>query len=340
MDLAPKISFGILASSTVLAIGVIGISPAFAQCRPNQRCVVMPTPQLRIVQPAPRVIINRPAPAPMIYNSPRMVVPQRQPQMVRPMIQNNSRFVTPVAPSASGPRYGSTIHSVQPQVRTVPPPVRSGPNPYMNAIRNPSAGPTPSIPSTTNKTTTPMTAHTPAMVSSTNPYSGAIRSGPSSQLVQPSSSIGATVRAAPSNNPYAAAIGSATGGSQQLRRGVSDPVALRVYSPQYTTDCVLFVRHGMNIKMPSTDLTTFGAKKSIINVSGPPRVGDVAIIKVNSGEFAPNGHLAVVTNVSNNSLGITEAHWRKDLGADTRISTGTNISDAEQQLNIVGYYRP
>jgi hypothetical protein len=109
-------------------------------------------------------------------------------------------------------------------------------------------------------------------------------------------------------------------------------------TPKYTDNCVLFLRNDLGVKLPS-GLNSFSDKQRIINVYGPPRVGDVAIIRVNSGAFAQDGHVALVTGVTGNSIRVTETHWKGNF-PDTRISHGTDVLDAQQRLNIVGYYRP
>jgi hypothetical protein len=99
------------------------------------------------------------------------------------------------------------------------------------------------------------------------------------------------------------------------------------------SNCVKYVRC-LAPWLPSIDLTTFVAKKSLIN-SSVPVVGAVAVIQV-SGQFAINGHLAYVTAVNRDARGqistitISESHYVYTAGFDMR-------TDAPQSLHVVGY---
>jgi hypothetical protein len=99
------------------------------------------------------------------------------------------------------------------------------------------------------------------------------------------------------------------------------------------TNCVAYVRC-LAPWLPKIDLTTFVAKKSLIN-SSVPSVGAVAVIQV-SGQFAVNGHLAYITGVNYNAKGqvttitITESHYLYTNGYDIRTDTPAN-------LHVVGY---
>src|ERR1041385_238464 len=105
-----------------------------------------------------------------------------------------------------------------------------------------------------------------------------------------------------------------------------------------SNNCVYYLSRDLGVKLP-TGLSSFSDKQKAINVSDTPKVGDVAIIKVNSGPFMQDGHVALVTGVSNNSITIKEAHW-KGAFPDTRVSTAADLGEAQKNLNIVGYYRP
>ena len=110
--------------------------------------------------------------------------------------------------------------------------------------------------------------------------------------------------------------------------------------PKYPYNCVFFLRDDVGIKpWPNLDLTSWQAKKSIINVTSNPRYGDLAIIEVPTGQYAANGHLAMVREVTVNSIEILEA----DFGGphvQFRRATAATFKDAEKMLRIVGYHRP
>ena len=110
--------------------------------------------------------------------------------------------------------------------------------------------------------------------------------------------------------------------------------------PKYPNNCVLFLRNDVGIRpWPNKDLTTWTAKKGLINVTSGPRYGDLAIIEVPSGQYSVNGHIAMVRDVTINSIEILEA----DFGGphvQMRRATGATLKDAEKMLRIIGYYRP
>ena len=99
------------------------------------------------------------------------------------------------------------------------------------------------------------------------------------------------------------------------------------------SNCVSYVRC-LAPWLPRIDLTTFVAKKSLIN-SSIPAVGAVAVIQV-SGQYAINGHLAYVTAVNHDPRGqvttitISESHYVYSTGFDMR-------TDTPQNLHVVGY---
>ena len=109
--------------------------------------------------------------------------------------------------------------------------------------------------------------------------------------------------------------------------------------PQYPDNCVLFLRYDMKIALPRINLTTWTAKKSIVNVSGSPRSGDVAIIRIPRGTSATDGQVAQVRSVTSTSITVLEANYRAGK-VTMRQATGTNLADAAAQLNIYGYFRP
>jgi hypothetical protein len=123
-----------------------------------------------------------------------------------------------------------------------------------------------------------------------------------------------------------------------LPRGVAGMSPNLSFAPKYVSNCVAFLKEDLKINLPA-GLTSYEDKRAIINVSGRPQIGDVAIMNVPRGESAPYGHLAVVRDVGSNDIKILEAHYFGNSVSE-RISTGTNFKDAENQLNIVGYWRP
>lgn len=99
-----------------------------------------------------------------------------------------------------------------------------------------------------------------------------------------------------------------------------------------------FLRDDRGIKLPR-GLETFESKKDLINVTGRPRPGDVAIIQVMTGKFAINGHVALVRSVGDNSLTIEEANKTPNTITERTVEART-FETAESRFSIVGYYRP
>jgi surface antigen len=116
----------------------------------------------------------------------------------------------------------------------------------------------------------------------------------------------------------------------------------KYYIPQYAGNCVAYVR--ALVHMPSKDLTYFQGKKGIIN-SNKPKKGSVAIIKVNSGDYANIGHVAYVHDVDTSGKNVIielyEANYpRKGIWKRVVKGKHASLSDLEKRLNIVGYYKP
>ncbi|MDB5693571.1 MAG: hypothetical protein JWO81_2634 [Alphaproteobacteria bacterium] len=86
------------------------------------------------------------------------------------------------------------------------------------------------------------------------------------------------------------------------------------------------------------NLYTIGQKRAIIN-DRVPRVGSVAVIDVPTGRSAENGHVAVVVDVTSNSITLAEAHFG-GWYSERRRAVGSDLADAGRQLRIVGYFRP
>ncbi len=104
----------------------------------------------------------------------------------------------------------------------------------------------------------------------------------------------------------------------------------------YNGECTDFARSRVP-RLPG-NLFTIADKRAIIN-DRTARVGSVAIIDVPSGTYAENGHVAVVENVTANSITIAEAHFGGPY-TERRRATGRDLADAEAQLRIIGYFRP
>lgn len=111
-----------------------------------------------------------------------------------------------------------------------------------------------------------------------------------------------------------------------------------VQNARHTDNCVLFLRNDLKIKLP-TGLTSWSAKRRLINVTGTPRYGDVAIIEVPTGAAREYGHVAMVYSVSSTSITIVEANFRAGR-VTMRRATGRDRTDAASQMNIRGYFRP
>ncbi|WP_128958276.1 CHAP domain-containing protein [Bradyrhizobium guangzhouense] len=131
--------------------------------------------------------------------------------------------------------------------------------------------------------------------------------------------------------------GTASASPSQLPAGVVFTRPDLSLTPQHPNNCVYFLTQDLGVNLPG-GLNTYVDKQQLRNVSGSPQPGDVAIIST-TGKYAEEGHLALVTNVTANSITIVEAHWKGDT-VDSRISTGSSLQDAEHRLNIYGYYRP
>jgi Neuraminidase (sialidase) len=95
-------------------------------------------------------------------------------------------------------------------------------------------------------------------------------------------------------------------------------------------------------------VTLYSTKQSISNTTlANAKSGDVAVIKVDTGQFAENGHVAIIRSINNNpngtvSLTIEEGGYicRKTGCLDTRTATAQTLADAEKELKITGIYRP
>ena len=100
-------------------------------------------------------------------------------------------------------------------------------------------------------------------------------------------------------------------------------------------NCVLFARQ----YVPSLPygLEFWSPKVAIINTNSPS-TGSVAIIQV-SGQYAQNGHVAIVQAVTSNAITILEAHYQGN-DVTRRTATGRDLNDAMSMLNIRGFYRP
>ncbi len=146
-----------------------------------------------------------------------------------------------------------------------------------------------------------------------------------------------------------------TGGYQPAQRGTHEQQSQRasfnvrpsvVYSspyvgfvPQHPDNCVLFLKDDLHIPLPS-GLVTWQSKLAIANVSvARPWKGLVALIQVSSGQYAANGHMALVTNVTDTSITILEAHYG-GTRIDERTATAPNLQQAQRLLQIVAYYAP
>ncbi len=111
-------------------------------------------------------------------------------------------------------------------------------------------------------------------------------------------------------------------------------------SPKNTNDCVYFLTRDIGVKLPP-NLYTMPEKVASINVtlSDTPKRGDVAVISVTNPKDAPYGHVALVTDVTPQSITILEANYQGEGIVDTRISRAPNLRQAENQLHIVGFIR-
>jgi hypothetical protein len=115
----------------------------------------------------------------------------------------------------------------------------------------------------------------------------------------------------------------------------SETIRAQCSSNTIQGNCVKFVRSVVN-PMPSTDLTSYSAKLSIINHNFPT-VGSVAIMPA-PGNLAQYGHVSVVRAVTVKadgklSLTLEESNW-----GDCAVTTRPNITP--ESRNIQGYYDP
>ncbi|MDE2133922.1 MAG: hypothetical protein KGJ49_04925 [Alphaproteobacteria bacterium] len=109
-------------------------------------------------------------------------------------------------------------------------------------------------------------------------------------------------------------------------------------TPQHADNCVYFLSKDMHVSLPG-GLFTYADKYALPHVQGPPKKGDVAIIKV-TGKYADEGHVALVTDVTATSITIVEANFYQSGAVDSRISTASSLQAAEQKLHITAFYRP
>lgn len=133
---------------------------------------------------------------------------------------------------------------------------------------------------------------------------------------------------------------------------VSTPKPEKITSGPYfnsstTGNCVLYARW-LLLKLTKgkgtlpSYLESYSSKRDIKN-SSKARENNVAIIQIKTGEFAPNGHVAVVLSVddsgSSKSLVLLEAHYPY-TGIYKRTIKGTNakMADLEKAAGIVGYW--
>lgn len=100
----------------------------------------------------------------------------------------------------------------------------------------------------------------------------------------------------------------------------------------YADNCVLYLKNVRGVKFPPGDLSYWPAKLRIKN-QPKPKKGRVAIIEILSGDFKPNGHVALVTDVDDKgkkmSITIEEAHYPK-TGYWRRKVEGSKLSDIEK----------
>jgi hypothetical protein len=118
------------------------------------------------------------------------------------------------------------------------------------------------------------------------------------------------------------------------------PAAYKTIAAKTTNggNCLAFLSKDLGIKFPPVDLTYLTAKRGIMNVTGTPHVGDVAIINT-PGKYVLNGHVALVISVTTTSISILEAHYAGNT-VTVRKAVGKNLMDAQSQLGVLGFYRP
>lgn len=137
----------------------------------------------------------------------------------------------------------------------------------------------------------------------------------------------------------AASAGSAVALPPRNPEYLTIPTPLRAaHQARNKDNCVLFLRRDMRARMPTRDLTYWDSKLAAINVRGTPRRDDIAMIRVASGQFAINGHVALVYEVTRTSITILEANWDGPR-VTMRRATGRDTAAAAAVLNIAGYYR-
>ena len=100
-------------------------------------------------------------------------------------------------------------------------------------------------------------------------------------------------------------------------------------------ECVAYARE--LVKSLPYGLTSWASKKAIIN-SYTCKAGSVAIIRVPTGAAAQYGHVAYVERCDKTGITIKEANFQKNT-ITRRVAT-PDIITAENELRIVGYYRP
>ena len=98
-------------------------------------------------------------------------------------------------------------------------------------------------------------------------------------------------------------------------------------------NCVKYAR--TQVTLPTTDLTTYSAKLSIINHRFPT-VGSAAIMPA-PGSLAEYGHIAVVRNVALRSDGGIQLTVQESNWGDCAITTRTVTPESR---NIQGYFDP
>lgn len=105
---------------------------------------------------------------------------------------------------------------------------------------------------------------------------------------------------------------------------------------RHSDNCVFFVR--ARVRSLPYGLGTWTGKLAIINARVPRR-GDVAIIKVGGGPYRDVGHVAIIEQVTANTLTILEANFYAGR-VSRRTATGANARETAALLGIAGYFRP
>lgn len=105
---------------------------------------------------------------------------------------------------------------------------------------------------------------------------------------------------------------------------------------RHSDNCVFFVRD--RVRSLPYGLGTWKGKLAIINAR-VQRAGDVAVIEVGSGVYRDVGHVAIIEQVTANSLTIFEANFYAGR-VSRRTATGANAGEAAALLGIAGYFRP